>query len=216
MSKTTTAIPKGIKVVAFDFDDTLVGTHEPIWNLHRHIAKKFYGVQLTDETLKKYWGQPVHTLVHHYYQTDDIDTAIEHLRASSVDFSKRTFRETVPALEKLKAAGYDTALVSASYDWIVRDDMLHAGIPSDLLDYIQTAEFTTVHKPDPLVFEPMLQWTSSNSVLPNEILYIGDGLQDMLAAQGAHLQFLAVTTGLVSAEEFAKQGAKTIKSLAEL
>lgn len=47
-------------------------------------------------------------------------------------------------------------------------------------------------------------------------MYIGDGLQDFTAATRANLQFLGITSGLVTTQEFAENGARSIDSLALL
>ena len=44
-------------------------------------------------------------------------------------------------------------------------------------------------------------------------MYIGDGLHDMRAATGAGFNFLGVETGLVTAEEFLAEDAKSITSI---
>jgi len=205
-----------IKAVMFDFDDTLVGTHEPIWKLHRHIAKTFYGVELDDELLRKHWGQPINVLARHYYQTTDTDAAIRLIKEQTLNFPKETFIQTEPTLRKLKLAGKILGIVSASHLSILTKDMEIAGIPPDLIDYIQTSEDTDTHKPDPAVFNPMITWSTKHNIQPHEILYIGDGIQDMIASTNAGLNFLGVTTGLVDNEEFSSHGAVSIADLSEL
>lgn len=209
-------VNRDIKAVVFDFDDTLVGTYKPIWNLHRRVAKTEYGIDLDDERLLKYWGQPIHTLTTHYYDTSDTETALEHLKNHAQHFPKETFAGTEPTLRSLKLANKVIGIVTASYDWILRADMEFANIPTELIDYTQTAEDTPVHKPDPRVFDPMLAWMNQKDININEILYVGDGLHDMNAARDAGMHFVGVTTGLTTAAEFKAQGAASISNLSEL
>ena len=92
---------------------------------------------------------------------------------------------------------------------------LHS-LPRQHLDYTQTADDTTYHKPDPRVFEPATAWLAGKNIQPNEVLYVGDGLHDMKAALGAGFSFLGVQTGLVSAADFKAAGAKSIPGIADL
>ena len=86
----------------------------------------------------------------------------------------------------------------------------------EIIDYTQTADDTLFHKPDPRVFEPAIKWLSQHKIKLNQVLYIGDGLQDMKAALGAGFSFLGVETGLITAKEFRQQKAKSITNLAKL
>lgn len=210
------AVDEHIKAVVFDFDDTLVGTHIPVWKLHRHIAKTHYGVELDDDMIREHWGQPLATLARHYYGTDDVDVAVERIVSETSNFPKEVFPQANLALKRLKENGKLIGIVSASHLSIVRQDMRAAGLDEGSVDYLQTAEDTPVHKPDPAVFDPMFAWAKERGVLPGEILYVGDGLQDMTAAAKAGLHFLGVTTGLVAGEEFAMHGAESIGDLSEL
>ncbi|HSW74419.1 MAG TPA: HAD hydrolase-like protein [Candidatus Saccharimonadales bacterium] len=91
------------------------------------------------------------------------------------------------------------------------DDTL--GFPKDIIDYTQTEDDTSFHKPDPKVFEPAIAWLASRHISPHETLYVGDGLHDMQAAIGAGFNFVGVTKGLVTADEFAEAGVTSIQNL---
>ena len=209
-------IPEAVKAVIFDYDDTLVGTHRVIWNLHKHIARTYYGIELTDLDIKAYWGRPVHELARHYYRTEDIDTAVNRMLLHLDDFPKEKLPHTEPTLRHLKLASKLIGIVSATTRPILDGDCVHTGIPLDIMDYIQTAEDTKFHKPDARVFNPMLKWAARRGITASEVLYIGDGLQDLKAAGNAGFGFLGVTTGLVTSEEFSKYGARSIAGLLEL
>jgi HAD superfamily hydrolase (TIGR01549 family) len=209
-------IPDTIKAVIFDFDDTLVGTHRPIWNMHRHIAKKYYGIDLDDETILKHWGQPINVLAKHFYQTDDPNQGIAYILAENSNFPKETFEHTIPVLKKLRDMGKKTGIVTASHLSLINTDFMTADLSKDIVDYIQTADDTDVHKPDPAVFNPLLDWAREHGIRKDEILYIGDGLHDMTAAQSAGLNFLGVASGLVTVSDFRDNNADGIIDLSIL
>lgn len=204
------------KLLVCDCDDTLWGTVRPIWQLHKHIARTHYGIDLDDETLLEHWGKPMAQLAKNYYRTDDVEIALERIAQASIDFPKEPFDYTVPTLRRIKAAGKVIAIVSATTRRILNDDAARSNIPLDLFSYIQTGEDTKDHKPDPRVFEPLLQWAGQQGIQQSNIVYVGDSLGDWRAAHDAGLRFIGVNTGLVSADQFAAVGAESIPDLGYL
>lgn len=209
-------IPDSIKAVVFDFDDTLVGTYEPIWRMHRHVAKKYYDIDLSDETILAHWGQPIDVLIRHYYQTDDSATGFKYILAEYSNFPKIKFEHTLPVLKILRESGKKIGIVTASHLSLIEPDFDIIGLTNDMVDYIQTADDTNVHKPDPAVFELLITWAKKQRINKDEILYVGDGLQDMKAATNAGLNFLGVTTGLVTKSRFKTNGVDSIIDLSVL
>lgn len=206
-------VEKHIKVVLFDHDDTLIGTFGPKSAHHKHVARLHYGKELTNDEIIAHWGKPLHELVCLLYGTTNVEQALAYNKASHVDFPKQLFTATIPTLKQLKKQQIRIGIVTATSRFSFMHDLTLHEIPIDLLDYTQTADDTTFHKPDPRVFDPVLGWLSDQRVKPQEVLYVGDGLHDMKAALGAGFEFLGVETGLVSAEEFKQAGAKSISGI---
>ena len=119
-------------------------------------------------------------------------------------------------LKRLKELGKQLGVITATSRRSFEHDLELHKIPKDLLDYTQTEDDTSFHKPDPKVFELVLVWLKKQNLRPEAVLYIGDGLHDMKAALGAGFNFLGVQTGLISADEFNAAKAKSIKDLHEL
>ena len=107
-------------------------------------------------------------------------------------------------------------LVTATTLSNLENDFTTLHISKQLFDYIQTEEDTIYHKPDSRVFEPALKWLAQEGISPNEILYVGDSLNDMKAALGAGLQFLGVHTGLTSQADFRQHQVHGMQRLREL
>lgn len=209
-------IGPGIKAVIFDWDDTLVGTIEGKWAQHKHVAKTFYNRELTDEDLSRYWGKPLTKLVRLLYANDNIEEVMNHLISVDKDFPKVLFDHTLGVVERLRANGRLVALVTAHNSFGLNQDFDDLGIPLGMFDYIQTEDDTSFHKPDPRVFESTIDWLKRKSILPDEAMYIGDGLHDREAAVGASMQFIGVATGLVSVDQFENVGSLAVKSLEDL
>lgn len=205
-----------IKVVVFDHDDTLVGTIGPKRQQHKYIAKKHYNKDLTDAEIKMHWGKPFVEMMCLIYGTDDGGQALAYNTACHEDFPKELFAGTVDVLKHMKSKGLMVGVVTATIRFSFEHDLTLHKIPMSLIDYTQTSEDTSFHKPDPKVFEPLQAWLRARSISPNEVLYIGDGLHDMKAALGAGFNFLGVETGLVTSEQFTSAGAKSIPNVAQL
>lgn len=204
------------RAVLFDHDDTLVGTIDSKWDQHKHIARTYYGKELQDDEIRAHWGIPLHDLVCILYGTEDVEQALEYNKQHIDDYPKIAFPGSVDALRQVRATGSLVGIITATHRFSFEHDLVINGIPLDGLDYTQTADETPAHKPDPAVFDPTLEWLTSQGVKPAEVLYVGDGLHDMKAALGAGFEFLGVETGLVNARAFAEAGATSKPSVAEL
>ena len=209
-------IGENIKAVLFDYDDTLVGTVGRKFAQYKHVAKKYYNKDLTEDEVKQHWGKPLGELLRLLYGTDDVEQAIAINTAHDKYFPTELFVASISTLKRVKSAGKLIGIITATSRFNIERDLATHQIPHSLLDYTQTADDTTFHKPDPRVFEPAIVWLASQEVLPNEVIYIGDGLHDMKAALGAGFNFLGVETGLVTAEQFAGNGATSIPKIADL
>lgn len=209
-------IKSHIKVVLFDHDDTLVGTIEAKWAAHKHIAHTYYDKELSEDEIRQHWGKPLSTLVGLLYGTDDIETALAREMATHNDFPKKLFEDTKAILQQLHKSGKKLGVITATSRRSFSFDLDTMKIPKNIFDYTQTENDTSFHKPDPRVFDPVLKWLESICVKPSEVLYVGDGLHDMKAALGAGFEFIGVTTGLVTQDEFKSSGAVAINRLRDL
>ena len=206
-------IAEHIKAVFFDHDDTLVNTIEPIWKLHKHVAREHYGKNLTDKELSEHWGKPLEQLVSILYGTDDLETAITHISRYHEIYKKRFFDTTIPILKRLHEAHKLVGIITATSREYLEMDLTNHAAARKFIDYTQASDDTQFHKPDPRVFEPALSWLKEHSIQPEEVLYVGDSLNDAAAALGAGLNFLGVETGLFTAAQFRKLGHRSIPAL---
>lgn len=209
-------IGNDIKVILFDHDDTLVGTIGPKWDEHKFIAKTYYDKHLTDEEIRTHWGKPLNELVCLLYGTDDTKHAIDYNIRHHESYPKTLFPHTMRVLRHFREAGKQVGIITATNRFSFNYDLSSHDIPHSLLDYTQTADDTSHHKPNPKVFEPVMRWLDAQKIKPAEVVYIGDGLHDMKAALGAGFGFIGVETGLVTAEQFKDAGAKSIPTIGEL
>lgn len=207
---------ESIKAVFFDHDDTLMGTIEAKWSHHKHVARTWYGKELTDDDIRKHWGIPFSQLVTVLYGDSDADRAMQRNLSCDNDFPKVILEDTVPTLRRLHAAGKALGIITATSRHSFEHDLTLHGFPRDIISYTQTEEDTSFHKPDPRVFDPAITWLAERDIVPSETLYVADGLHDMRAALGAGFNFMGVTTGLVTLAQFRAAGATAINRLGEL
>ena len=205
-----------IKAVFFDHDDTLVGTIEPKWAEHKYIAKRYYGKNLTDDDIRQHWGKPLPELMCILYGTEDTEQAIAYNVLHHQSYPTLLFTATIPVLRHLHTLGKKTGIVTATNRFSFEHDLKSHNIPRKLVDYTQTADDTSFHKPNPKVFQPAQAWLTEQRLQSDQVLYVGDSLADMRAALGAGFNFLGVETGLVTAKQFAHAGALSIADVGGL
>lgn len=110
------------------------------------------------------------------------------------------FPDTIPILNKLKASGHLTAIVTSKFNYRIKE-VLQIHQSSHLIDYIVGFEDVIEPKPSP---EGLLKAIAFLSKPKGEVLYVGDSLVDSLTAMNANVDFAAVTTGTTFLDDFSK------------
>ena len=216
MKTTNTKVGAKYKAVIFDFDDTLVESRVSKWAHHKHVAKNFYNIELSDEDIRKHWGRPFDVLVAELYQNSDtLENMHKAIISVKKDFPKYPYKEAISTVQKLLDQNIKTGVVSATTTMFLIEDLTHLGFPVDSFSIIQGADKTKVHKPEAGVFLPLIEQMEKEGINKEDIVYIGDSLDDFKASTGAGLNFIALTTGLYSYEDFKNEGAETVMNSIE-
>jgi len=148
---------------------------------------------------------------------DTLENARTKLRAVRDDFFKNAYKDSLSTVNTLIGQGIRVGILSATNKRNLTEDLIRLEFPIDSLVVLQGSDETQVHKPDPDVFLPLIEKLRENSIGREDILYVGDSLDDLKAATAAGIGFIAITTGLYSEEDFRKNGAQIIlKDLTEL
>lgn len=205
------------KAILFDFDETLVEAMGVKWKQHQETARKFYNHELTEETIRQYWGMPFEPMIELFYdKKDTVENMKNNYHSLDSEYPKYPFADTVPVLTHLHSFEYWTGIITSMTRDSVVKDMIETGMPYELFDLIQGSTDSPYHKPDPRVFDQALALLKEKHITPKETLYVGDDIRDMQAARGAGIQFIAIPNGLTSKETFIKNGARCISTLLEL
>lgn len=199
------------KAVIFDFDDTLVETHAIKFEHHKAVAKKFYNIDLTREKFLEHFGKPFNTLISELYNhSDTLENMVTANLTLKHEYPKKIFPETLNVLNTLLNKDVKIGILTATNLSLVVDDLQRIGAPAERLTIIQGPEETDFHKPDPRVFEPLLARLEKMGIDKKDMVYVGDHINDYLAASGAGIDFIGVATGIFSEEELRSKGVKNI------
>ncbi|NMC36187.1 HAD hydrolase-like protein [Candidatus Beckwithbacteria bacterium] len=203
-----------IKAVIFDFDDTLVKTRQCRYKALKFAGKHFYDLEITDEKLGKHWGEPFLTFAGNVFSHIEAPELIAKKYFSILhNFPTKAYGEANKLLDKL-SGDYKLGVVTAISCKLLKHDAKQAGLNINKFDFIQGEEHSKVHKPNPEVFRPTLEFFSQFGISKNEMVYVGDGLCDWEAARDAGIRFIGVS--LNSLRVFDEQKITIAKSLFEI
>lgn len=193
-----------IKAVVFDLDDTLTKTSETKYDALKFAASNFYKLELTTEIIRSHWGKPYKQFMKDLFgEVDTIDSIIDNYYSIRGQFPSAAHENAVQVVQELSRS-YFLGLVTATAKNLAEDDLIAAGFDITLFDYVQTSEQTSVHKPNPKVFEPISKILKKKNILPSEVVYIGDSLSDYEAAKGNGFHFVGMSGRTTSHEKFHK------------
>ena len=219
MSKTGEHIPGGVKVVAFNWGGTVVDSIEPQLLRYQEIARHFYQDFTLDEVREVLKKTVAHRPTRLRELTDDFND-LEGLMHSYYitrdrkEYASRTFEGTAPTLHALGAQGLRLSLLTGLTHKRLEFDSNNVDLnPFTAFSYVQTPDTSPVQTPDGAVFDGFLEHFS---IGPEELLYVGDKIDDYNAAKNAGTHFLGVTSGMASAADFNKVGACHIENISHI
>jgi phosphoglycolate phosphatase-like HAD superfamily hydrolase len=194
--------------VLFDFDNTLAWTTEAVWLRNLELARR-HGRTLTRTQFKAAWGKPMHEFIRILHgDLADTDWQTEYGRLQK-RFPAKECPGAAPALQLLRQNGVPLAILTSSNGVVVRRDLsVLPGVHPDDFFCIQAAEDTDAHKPSGAVFDPLRRQLEGRGLA--KAVYVGDSLQDCLAALDAGLDFIGVTSGDTTHAAFTQAGATAV------
>ncbi|MBT31675.1 MAG: hypothetical protein CMO01_18620 [Thalassobius sp.] len=206
-----------IKAVLFDFDDTLVQTTKTKYEAIKAIGSRYYNHQFTNEMIDEHWGIAFNKFYHNLFAglDTDMNRVMERRTIVTKEFPNQLFSDTNSTLSSLKKQ-CKLGIVSAASKDTIHAEIEQTGLDISTLQFIQSADDTDFHKPDPRVFEPALAQLEKAQIDKSEILYVGDSLKDFYAARDAGLHFVGIANVTTSDAVFTKERAAYVNSLYEL
>lgn len=206
------------EVLAFDWDGTLIDMVPYKLAQNQALAREF-GNDLTLEEVRGIWVNAAGFQDHmqKLCLTDDMDAIMAVVRRdySRPEYAKRAFPFTEEVLQTIRSMGKRAALITSLTRELVNADAQTLGLEpvEAYFDYTQTADEAPYKKPNPLVFAGMF---NALNVDPSRVAYVGDEMNDFIAANEAGIPFIGVENGMTSVSEFRTVGALSVASIADL
>ncbi len=194
------------KLCLFDFDYTLADATMPITECFKHT---FSTMELEgydrDKTIKTI-GMTLDDAFKALTGIEDevkIKELVDIYREKSDEITVENtvlFEDTLDTLKKLKEDNIKVGIVSSRMGTRIIKILNHLDC-YNYIDYVIGYENVSTHKPDPEGLNTAIEYFNCDK---KEVLYIGDSYIDAKAAESAGIDFVAVTTGTTSKEEFEK------------
>ncbi|MCF7845951.1 MAG: HAD family hydrolase [Candidatus Peribacteraceae bacterium] len=199
-----------LKAVLFDFDGTLVRSIDLLVSIFERVLSERNLSAPASAELRKFIGRPLPEIFRIITKLEDVDAFEKRFReieatrnnANEIDL----VQETRPTLEFLKSKGLQLGIVSTKRVEVVEKLARELKI-WEFFDTVVGRDLINKPKPDP---EPILFACEKLKVSSREILFVGDSLLDLTAAQKAHAPFVGVLTGVCDRTEFKENRADYI------
>ena len=196
-----------IKAVIFDFDDTLVKTMEESVKRHRKAAKKA-GFAFDEKKYLELYGGPWPDMLSDIfgYNTNEflrIYFDLGPFKAGVIEGIEESIRKLASkdVLMGILSSGTKEFVVKRLKEEVKCPDLFDSNI-------IMSKEDTKEHKPSKEAFTGILGYLGSKGITREEIVYCGDLLVDMEAANNAGLGFIAVAATQKRRDIFIRAGLK--------
>jgi len=169
-----------VNTVLYDLDGTLVDTNKLIYESWSYTVKTLTGRVLTDEEIRRTYGEILRDSMIRLMPEIDPEEALEFFRA----YQRGIFLERIKlfdgveeTLRILKERGYKNGLVTSRLRASTMNAVRHFNLDV-FIDAIVTASDIEVFKPDPAPVYHILDKLGSK---PEETVFVGDTIHDIEA-----------------------------------
>ena len=172
-----------IKAVIFDFDGTLIDTNQLIYEGLQFLSMRYKGEQTPMPVLKALAGKPltVQLSAVHPEKVDIMESQFQIWYRHNHHQKARLFPGISEMLSKLEGENLSMAIVTNNNRETLLMGLEHLGI-LNYFDHHITRDDVAVSKPSP---EGLLKSLTRLNLRPDEVLFVGDTENDVLAAENA-------------------------------
>ena len=182
-----------IKAVLFDLDGTLLDTLPDLHAATNAMLLDLGHPELPLESVRSYVGRGIPNLIKRamadslHVSEDGTPASPEAIASFRRHYARENGRQVsvypgvVKGLERLKALGLPLGIVTNKADAFIRPLLEQTGI-ADYFDVLVGGDLLPKVKPDP---SPVVWACGRLGFLPQEVLFIGDSVNDFLSARAA-------------------------------
>jgi len=181
--------------VLFDLDGTLIDSIELILNSARYAFEKLDRECPPDSEWTAGIGIPLFTMFGRYAK-DAADqaaliAAYREYQLANHDRLIRCYDDVVDTVAMLSASGHELGIVTSKSEALAMRGLAHVGL-ARFMDTVVECDSSTRHKPDP---EPVQIALHRLDCAPENAVFVGDSVHDILAGNAAGVTTLAATWG---------------------
>lgn len=205
-----------IKVVIFDYDETLTKTMEGKARAYSDFARAEYNQDLTIDEVKSAFGIPYEKFIEKLFgKVEDVNIIIEKYQKFSEKYPPIPYENAEEVVNKLLDK-YLVGIVSGIRRKAIVKDLSQLKFDQKYFFHIQCGDDTFDLKPDPKVFYPLISKLKLCKISPNEVVYVGDSLSDYEASTKAGFKFIGIAGHTIPMDEFVKVGAIAVTNFDQL
>ena len=192
------------KLCLFDFDYTLADTTKPIVECFRYTFETMNLDGFDREKAIKTIGltlDDAFSVLTGIKDKDKIEELVATYRVKSEEITIQNtvlFDDAIETLKIIKNKGIKVGIVSSRMGTRIDKILEHLNCRK-YIDNIIGYEDVTNHKPNP---EGLIKSLDYFNCKKDEVLYVGDSYIDARAAENAQIDFIGVTTGTTSKNDF--------------
>ncbi|MDB4878513.1 MAG: HAD-superfamily hydrolase subfamily [Gemmatimonadetes bacterium] len=187
--------------VLFDLDGTLLDSIELILRSARYSFEKLNREWITDEVWSAGIGIPLFTAFGKYAKDETDHAALiagyREYQLANHDRLIRCYDDVVDTVKTLAARGHEIAIVTSKSEALAMRGLVHVGL-ARYMDTIVGCDASTRHKPDP---EPVRIALHRLGCRPEDAIFVGDSVHDILAGNAAGVRTVAALWGAGRREE---------------
>jgi len=181
--------------VLFDLDGALIDSIELILNSARYAFEKLDRECPPDSEWTAGIGIPLFTMFGRYAK-DAADqaaliAAYREYQLANHDRLIRCYDDVVDTVAMLSASGHELGIVTSKSEALAMRGLAHVGL-ARFMDTVVGCDSSTRHKPDP---EPVQIALHRLDCAPENAVFVGDSVHDILAGNAAGVTTLAATWG---------------------